>query len=125
GVRVVRDQLDVLLESLLGVREVAVLPVGVAEYVVGGRIVRGQLGRLLVVRDGLCEILLAEVVAAEVEVRALVFGMRGDELVELLLLPRGFAVAARLGGEDEQPLALRSLTRKVNRLLQMFEELFR
>ena len=128
GVRVVRvgilrDERDVGLKRLLGVAVVAVLPVGVAEEVVRGGVARVELGGFLVVLDRLREVLLAEVVAAEVEVRPLVVRVRGDEGHEVLLLLDGVVVEARLRREDEELLAVGGLVRQGDGLVQVLEDL--
>ena len=73
--------------------------------------------------DGGGEILLAEVVAADVEVRPFVARIGGDELVEVTLLFGRVAVAAGLGGENEQSFAVGCLRRKRHGLAQMVEEI--
>jgi hypothetical protein len=85
-VGVLGDQLDVLLKRLLGVGVVGILPVGITQEVVSGRIGRGELRGLLVVLDRLREILLAKVIACQVEVRTLVIRVRRDQLIEIFLL---------------------------------------
>ena len=125
GVRIVRDQLDVLLERLLGVGVVAILSIGVAENVEHRRVARVQLGRLLVVLDRLREILLTEVVPAEIEVGALVVRVRRDELLEIVLLLLRVVVGARLGRENQQPLAVRRLARQAHGLGEVVEEFLR
>ena len=123
GVGVLRDQLDVLLERLFGVRVVAVLPVGVAQEVVGGRVGRVDLGGLLVVLDRLRVLLLAEVVAGQIEMRPLVVRVRRDELIEVFLLLHRVGVCPGLGREDQEPLSVGSLVRQAHGLVQVLEEL--
>src|SRR6185369_14225906 len=66
-VRIVRDQLDVFLERILSVVVILILTIGITENVESGGIVGRELGGAFVVTDGLREILLAEVVTAEIE----------------------------------------------------------
>src|SRR5712692_8994532 len=86
GIRVVGNQFDVLLEGLLRVLIVPLLTVGVTKNVVGGRVVGSEFGGFFVVRNRLLILLLTKVVIAEIETRALVIGVSGDELIEILLL---------------------------------------
>ena len=81
-IRIVGNQFDVFLEGLLSVCVITLLPVGVAENVVGGRIVRGQLRGFLVLLNRLVEVLLTEIVAAEGEVRPFVVWILGNQLVQ-------------------------------------------
>ena len=113
GVRIVGDELDVLLERLLGVREVPVLAVRVAEQVPGGRVARVDLRRLAVVLDRLREILLAEPVARQGKLRPLVARVRGDGVVEVMILLGDVVVRAGLRGEDQELLGNRGWQRIV------------
>ena len=118
GIGIVGNQLDVFLESLLRVRVVALLAVGVSEDVVDRREVGSEFRGFLVVRDGLLVFLLAEVVAAEIEERALIVRIGGNQLVEIFLLLDDFAVGGGLVDEDEQALAFRRLAGQRDCLVQ-------
>src|SRR5271163_1701908 len=85
-VGVVGNQFDVLFEGLLGIRIVFLLPVGIAENVVGGGVAGGEFGRLLVVLDGLIEFLLAKIVVGQGELRALVIRVGGHKFFERVFL---------------------------------------
>ena len=123
GVGIVRDQLDVPLEGLLGVGELVALTVRIAHEVVRGRERRVDLGGFAIVLEGLRKILLAEVPAGHREIGPLVVGIGREELVEVLLLLDGVVVRGGLLGQDQQPLTVRSLVRQRHGFLEVLEEL--
>ena len=91
---------------LFGVCIVSILPIGVTENIEGGRVSRRQLGCFLVVLDRFRHVLLSEVVTAQIEMRALIVWISGDELVQKFLLLGGVAIGAGFGGQDQKPLAV-------------------
>ena len=108
-VRVVRYQLDVLLERTLRLVVLAEEAIGVAHLVVGLRERGVDGGRLRVGLDRRRVVLPPEVVGAHEIVGALVVGTGGDQLGEAVLLARRLALCARVEGADEEPLRLRGL----------------
>ena len=122
-IRVPGKDLDVFLKRLLRARVVSALPVGVAEQVVGVRVVRGDLRGLLVVLDRGSVVLLPEVVAGDVEVGPLVVGIGGHELLQIVLLPRRVGGRSGLVREDQEPLPVRRLVGERHGLVQVIEEL--
>ncbi len=73
--------------------------------------------------DRLGVVLLPEVVAAEVEMRTLVVGVRRCELIEILLLLPRVVVGSRFGGQNEQSFAGRRSARQADRLAEVLKEL--
>src|SRR6185503_17418637 len=97
GVRIVGDEFDVFLERVFSVAVRLVLSIGITENVVSRGIVGGDLGCSFVLRDCVGVFLLTKVIAAEIEVRAFVVWISGDELVENLFLLRRISVGASFG----------------------------
>ena len=124
GIRIARNQFYIFLECQFGVRVIGILSIGITKNVEGTRVSRIEFGSFLVVADCLRHVLLAGVVAAQVEMSALVIWMGGHELIEQLFLFRGVAVGAGFISQDKQLLAVRRFVCQAHGMLQVFEELF-
>ena len=122
-IRVPGKELDVFLERLLRARVVSALPVGVAEQVVGVRVIRGELCGLLVVLDRGRVLLLPEVVAGEVEMGSLVVGIGGHELFQIVLLFRRVGGRCGLVREDQELFPVGRLVGERHGLVQVIEKL--
>src|SRR5262249_51703103 len=101
---------------------VNILPVRITEQVEGGRELWLDLGRLLVILNGLRKILLPEVVTTQSKVGALIIRIGLDELIEILLLFRRVPVYTGLSAKDQKFLTIGSLVRKTHSFLQVIEK---
>ena len=123
GIGIVRDQLDVPLERLLGVGELVVLTIGVAHEVVRGRERVVDLGGLLIVLDGLRVVLLAEEVAGEIEVRPLVVGIAARSWSRYCFCWTTSLFAAASVARIRSRSPSETLSASAHGFLQMLEEL--
>ncbi len=100
------------------------MSIRVTENVERGGIVGCEFGGLFVMRDGLRDILLTEVITTESEVSPLIIRISSDKLVENLFLLCRIRIGACFGSLDQHAFTIRSFVCQGHCLFQVFEKLF-
>ncbi len=124
-VGIVGNQLDVLLERSLRVRQLVEEPIGVAKLIVGLRERRIDRRRLDEVLDGRLVLLAAEKGVAEQRMRAFVVRKEPNKLGVVRQHDRRVAFHRRFQSQDDVALAFADLSRQRRRSSRRLDEVLR